>query len=136
MRNQGSGEEAVWLALERLGYDYRLDEMCAALGVVQMGPIREILAKYANVAQMYRERLLKIDAISLPHMAPEVDFMSWFVHVVEVGCRGAAPEAQSAVRGHVTARFGDFLGTKRAGRTSVAMPPHNRITEDEVDYVA
>ena len=57
-------------------------------------------------------------------------------YVIEVGCRGAAPEAQSAVRGHVTARFGDFLGTKRAGRTSVAMPPHNRISEDEVDYVA
>ena len=36
MRNQGRGEAGVWLSHERLGYNYRLDEMSSALGVVQM----------------------------------------------------------------------------------------------------
>lgn len=31
---------------------------------------------------------------------------------------------------------GDFPVTEKAGRTSVEIPFHNRITEDEVDYVA
>lgn len=31
---------------------------------------------------------------------------------------------------------GDFPVTEAAGRTSVAIPFHNRITEEEVEYVA
>lgn len=164
MRNQGRGEAGVWLAHERLGYNYRIDEMSAALGVVQMGRIGEILAKRARVAQMWRERLSKIEGVWLPHVAPEVDFMSWFVYVIRVGCGEATAEAQQAVRDRVMRRFqeagigcrpyftpihlqpfyreqfgyreGDFPVTELAGRTSVAIPFHNRVTEEEVEYVA
>jgi len=45
----------VWLAHERLGYNYRMDEMSAALGVVQMQRIDEIIEKRAAVAEMYRK---------------------------------------------------------------------------------
>lgn len=70
MRNQGRGEAGVWLAHERLGHSYRVDEMSAALGVAKMGRISEILEKRARVAEMYCERLSKTDGVSLPDLAP------------------------------------------------------------------
>jgi len=42
-RNQGRGEAGVWLSHERLGYNYRMDELSAALGAVQMWRIEEII---------------------------------------------------------------------------------------------
>ena len=45
MSNQGWGEPGVWLSHERLGYNYRMDEISAALGVAQMSRIEEIVTK-------------------------------------------------------------------------------------------
>lgn len=47
----------MWLSHERLGYNYRMDELSAALGEVQMSRIDEIIAKRQRVADMYGERL-------------------------------------------------------------------------------
>lgn len=164
LRNQGRGESGVWLSHERLGYNYRMDELSAALGVAQMGRIDEIIAKRARVAKMYAERLSGIPGVRLPYVAPEVTRMSWFVYVIRVGVDEPTPQRQAAVRDHVMKRFqekgvgcrpyftpihlqpfyrqqfgyqeGDFPVTEAAGRTSIAIPFHNNLTEDEVDYVA
>src|SRR4051812_2842917 len=48
LRNQGR-EGMAWLAHQRLGYNYRLDEMSAALGVAQMGRLEDILDKRRKV---------------------------------------------------------------------------------------
>ena len=42
----------AWLEHERLGYNYRLDEMSAALGVSQLKRVESILAKRERVAAM------------------------------------------------------------------------------------
>ncbi|MDD4336841.1 MAG: DegT/DnrJ/EryC1/StrS family aminotransferase [Firmicutes bacterium] len=164
MRNQGRGEGGVWLAHERLGYNYRMDEMSAALGVVQMQRIDEIIQKRAVVAEMYNNRLGDVNRVRLPHIAPEVTRMSWFVYVIRVGWDEKIPEMQSKVRNHVMARLGeaqvgcrpyftpihlqpfyrekfgynegDFPVTEELGRTSIAIPFYNNLTEDEIDYVA
>ena len=57
MRSQGRGESGEWLDHERLGYNYRMDELSAALGCSQMERIEEILDKRAKVAEMYGEKL-------------------------------------------------------------------------------
>ena len=57
MRNQGRGEMGAWLEHERLGYNYRMTEMSAALGVSQLARLETFLAKRAHVAAMYTERL-------------------------------------------------------------------------------
>ncbi|MBE3575645.1 MAG: DegT/DnrJ/EryC1/StrS family aminotransferase [Firmicutes bacterium] len=177
MRNQGRGEAGVWLSHERLGYNYRMDELSAALGVAQMGRIEELIAKRQRVAQMYARRLGGLarsagaagsaprhPGLRLPYVAPEVTRMSWFVYVIRVGVDEPTPERQEAVRDHVMQRFqeagigcrpyftpihlqpfyrrlfgykeGDFPVTEAAGRTSIAIPFHNHLTEAEVDYVA
>ncbi|NPV70693.1 MAG: DegT/DnrJ/EryC1/StrS family aminotransferase [Firmicutes bacterium] len=164
MCNQGRGEEGVWLSHERLGFNYRMDEMSAALGVAQMRRIEEIIEKRARVAEIYRERLSRIDGVRLPYIASEVTRMSWFVYVIRVGLEEKEPARQEAVRDHVMKvlidneigcrpyftpihlqpfyremfgfKEGDFPITELAGRTSIAIPFHNNLTEAEIEYVA
>ena len=61
LRNQGRDVFDAWLNHTRLGYNYRLDEMSAALGLAQMRRIDELLAKRAQVAGWYNERLTDIE---------------------------------------------------------------------------
>jgi perosamine synthetase len=68
----------------RLGYNYRLDEMSAALGLAQMTRIEELLAKRERVAGWYNERLAGLELVQRPVIAPTTTRMSWFVYVVRI----------------------------------------------------
>ena len=164
MANQGRGDSGLWLSHERLGFNYRMDEMSAALGWAQMQRIEEIIQKRQRVADMYYERLGSISGVCLPKVAPEVTEMSWFVYVIRVAVDEPNHQRQMEIRDHVmevlTAnevgcrpyftpihlqpfyremfdfKEGDFPVTEFAGRTSIAIPFHNNLTKDEVEYVA
>ncbi len=82
LRNQGRDDTGGWLHHVRLGYNYRMDEMSAALGLVQVGRLDEILAKRAQVARWYTERLADVEAIEVPQVAASTSRMSWFVYVI------------------------------------------------------
>jgi perosamine synthetase len=56
----------AWLEHERLGYNYRLDEMSAALGVSQIKRIESLIAKREKVAQIYTNRLSKLSGSEHP----------------------------------------------------------------------
>ncbi|MBI4667962.1 MAG: DegT/DnrJ/EryC1/StrS family aminotransferase [Elusimicrobia bacterium] len=183
MRNQGRREEGakqddgagkngncdeglpggLWLSHERLGYNYRMDELSAALGVAQMSRIEELLAKREKVAALYNERLRGIEGLRLPYIAPEVTRMSWFVYVIQVGWHEKNSKRQAEVRAQVMrqlfaagiqcrpyftpihlqpfyrSRFGfrggEFPCAEKLGRTSIAIPFYNQLTEDEIDYI-
>jgi perosamine synthetase len=162
--NQDEAFANLWLTHDKLGYNYRLDELSAALGVAQMSRIEEILAKRERVAQLYNKRLGQVPGVKLPYIAPEVTRMSWFVYVIRVGVEEKCPERQAKVRNHVMKRLienevgcrpyftpihlqqfyrdqfgykeGDFPVTEAWGRTGIAIPFHNHLTETEIDYVA
>jgi perosamine synthetase len=82
LRNQGR-EGMSWLAHQRLGYNYRLSEMNAAMGAVQVDRLEEILESRRNVAQMYMERLMTNKFLILPTLQDDTN-MSWFVFVVRL----------------------------------------------------
>src|SRR6201999_4531049 len=81
LHNQGRGEMGAWLEHDRLGYNYRIDEMSAALGASQLHRIETFLAKREQVANRYSERLAKFDWVRTPVVKPEIR-MSWVVYVV------------------------------------------------------
>ena len=55
-----------------------------------------------------------------------------------IGCRPyfTPIHLQPFYRSEFGYKEGDFPVTELAGRTSVAIPFHNRITADDIDYVA
>src|SRR5665213_210147 len=81
-RNQGR-EGMAWLAHQRLGFNYRLSEMNAALGVAQISRLEEILANRRRVAHLYVDRLMTNRYLILPTLQDDTH-MSWFVFVVRL----------------------------------------------------
>ena len=62
-RNQGRGDDMDWLDHDRLGFNYRLSDVAAAIGVAQLERLDEMLAERARVAGLYRERLGGIEGL-------------------------------------------------------------------------
>jgi len=154
LRNQGRGEMGAWLEHERLGYNYRMTKMSAALGVSQLKRIEEILAKRAHVASMYTEHLSGVEGMRPPVVRPHVR-MSWFVYVVTLreGIRRDAVMQGMAEKGIPTRGYfspihlqpyirslldtheGMLPVTESVAKRTIALPFHNNLTEDEIDYV-
>ncbi|NLJ48369.1 MAG: DegT/DnrJ/EryC1/StrS family aminotransferase, partial [Candidatus Atribacteria bacterium] len=83
MRNQGRGEDMSWLNHKRLGYNFRMDEMSAALGLSQLEKIEQILDMRSQVAHQYLMRLREIDEVTIQFIRNDV-VMSWFVFVIRL----------------------------------------------------
>jgi perosamine synthetase len=84
LRNQGRGDDGGWLEHVRLGYNYRLSDVAAALGLVQAEKLDEILALRRAVAARYDELLREIDGVELPLADDAEHERSWFVYVVKL----------------------------------------------------
>ena len=56
-RNQGRAPDMGWLDHDRLGFNYRLSDLAAALGVAQLARLDQMLADRAHVAELYRSAL-------------------------------------------------------------------------------
>ncbi len=82
MRNQGRGTGGEWLYHIRLGYNYRMDEMSAALGYSQMRKLNKILEMRNEVANIYTKLLEKVPGVRPPVVKEYTARMSWFVYVV------------------------------------------------------
>ena len=155
LRNQGRDIFDAWLNHSRLGYNYRLDEMSAALGIAQLQRIEELLTKRERVAQWYNERLANVELIERPHIALATTRMSWFVYVVRVKPPAQRDEvlhrlSESGIprRPYFTPihlqpfyrkQFGYERGclpvTEQLGDVSLALPFSSIMTEEQVDHV-
>lgn len=155
LRNQGRDEFNAWLNHTRLGYNYRMDEMSAALGLSQLRRIEELLANRERVAAWYNARLSGSELFEVPYIAETTTRMSWFVYVVRLNLQidrdiviRKLAERRIPSRPYFTPihlqpfyveRFGygrgDFPVTERLGDVSLALPFSGVMTEDEVDYV-
>jgi perosamine synthetase len=154
LRNQGRAEAGAWLYHERLGYNYRLDEMSAALGVSQLKRLDNFLAKRERVAAMYTERLQGRSWVLPPTVRPHIR-MSWCLYVVLLAeglnrdsvmqameTQGIPSRAyfspvhlQPFVRRKWGCKEGDLPVTESIARRTVALPFFNNLTEHQVDLV-
>jgi perosamine synthetase len=155
LRNQGRDAEDGWLSHPRLGYNYRMDEMSAALGLAQLARIEELLAKREQVARWYNERLKELEGIRIPFIAPTTTRMSWFVYVIRLapGISRDRVMAGLAARGipsrpyfppiHLQPfyrerfgyREGCFPVAEAVARSTLALPFSGRMDEDQVEEV-
>jgi len=155
LRNQGRAPGDTWLQHTYLGYNYRLDEMSAALGRAQMGRLVELIEKRARVAGWYEERLAEIPGVETQHIASSTSRVSWFVYVVRfTGGQDRDRLAKELERNHVPARPyflpihlqpymverfayrpGDYPVTEKLGEISLALPFSGVMSEAQVERV-
>jgi perosamine synthetase len=83
LRNQGRLETSSWLQHGRLGYNYRLDDISAALGIGQLEKLDRILAARRGVAAVYGKLLADVD-VQTPLPDDDDHVRSWFVYVVKL----------------------------------------------------
>jgi len=157
MVNQGRGDGDAWLKHVRLGYNFRMDELSAALGVAQLARLDEFIEARQRVASWYEERLAACPDVVTPSVGDQAT-QSWFVYVVRlaeafnetqrdailaalerdgIGCRNYFAPI------HLQPFYREFLGTTQgtlpvtevAGARTIALPFFNRLTRDQVACV-
>ena len=84
LSNQGRGDDGPWLEHVRLGYNYSLDDLSAALGVAQLEKLDRILELRSQVAERYRSLLAGLDGVELAAADDAEHHRSWFVFVVRL----------------------------------------------------
>jgi perosamine synthetase len=82
LRNQGRGDSGGWLEHVRLGWNYRLDDLAAALGIAQLEKLDEILALRRAAANRYGELLAGVDGVETLCADDDDHRRSWFVYLV------------------------------------------------------
>jgi perosamine synthetase len=154
-RNQGRAPDMGWLDHDRLGFNYRLDDLSCALGVAQLERLDELLAGRARVAALYSEALADVDGLDLPCPDEGGDRRGWFVYVVQLP-RGIDRDAAvlalrergvdskpylpaihlfSFYRRRFGHREGEFPVCEDVARRSLALPFYPELTDGQIERV-
>jgi perosamine synthetase len=156
LRNQGR-DGMSWLAHRRLGYNYRMSEIHAALGCVQVDRLEEILEGRRKAAAAYMGRLMDNKHLILPTLGEEVT-ASWFVFVVRlndlfeagdrdeamrqlrmagIGCNNYFPpiHLQPYMREQFGFEPGMFPVTEYVSERTIALPFFSGLSDMEIDRV-
>jgi perosamine synthetase len=156
LSNQGRVDSGEWLTHGHLGFNYRLDELSAALGLAQLERFDAILELRAEVASRYAELLASIEGVELPAADDEDHIRSWFVYVVRLaeGIDRDAVMARLAEEGvaskpylpciHLQPYWRERFGTSEgmypaaeaASRQTLALPFHTRLAVGDQERVA
>jgi perosamine synthetase len=67
---------------DRLGWNYRLTEICAAVGLAQMERVEEIVQRHQKIAQMYAEAIAGCDWL-VPQAVPEGFLHTYWCYAVK-----------------------------------------------------
>ena len=154
LRNQGRDADGTWMRHVRLGYNYRLDELSAALGLAQLGRLDELRARRGQVASRYQELLDSFSWVRLPRATERAE-VDWFVYVIrlddtidrdrliaQLSSRGIASRPYFSpihLQPFWQERFatgpGDFPVTERVARSTLAIPFSARLDDADVSAV-
>jgi perosamine synthetase len=164
-RNQGRAIDMDWLDHDRLGFNYRLSELQAALGVAQLERADELLAERSRVAGLYADGLGQLggrpagegpeEGLVLPCADRGAERRSWFVYAIrlpeaadreaviaDLDQRGIAAKAYLPcihLMPHYRERFGfrggEFPVAEAVAERSIALPFFPGMNEGQVDRV-
>ncbi len=155
LRNQGRDPGDEGLTHSRLGYNYRMTEMSAALAVVQLRRFDEMQERRERVAGWYASHLSGCGALRVPPPASPEIRPTWFVYVVRLAAgvdrgRVIAGLAEAGIPSRpyfppihlqpfYIERFGyrpgAFPVAEEMGRRCLALPFSGVMTEEQVERV-
>jgi perosamine synthetase len=164
-RNQGRDPDMSSMDHDRLGFNYRLSDIAAAVGVAQLEKLDRMLADRARIAAAYTERLREgggapagdgdPDGLVLPCADRGREQRSWFVYLVQLpasadrdGVIRALGEAGVQSKAYLPAvhlfpfyrdRFGfkggEFPVAEAIAARSVALPFFTSMGDEQVERV-
>jgi dTDP-4-amino-4,6-dideoxygalactose transaminase len=138
-----------------LGFNYRMDEMSAALGLAQLRRLDRLLLTRQRVAERYEAGLAGVRDVTPLSPLPAGARRTWFVYVVRLA---GHVDRDAVMRGleqrgimtrpyfwpihrqpYYVERFGfregDFPAAEAAGRSTLALPMGPAITAAEIDGI-
>jgi perosamine synthetase len=153
-RNQGRAADMGWLDHGGLGFNYRLSDLAAALGVAQLEKLDAMLARRSWVAALYAEGLAGVKGLRTPSPGRGAERRSWFVYVVRLpdGADRDGAVARLAQRGVASKAYlpcihlfphlrelgwreGQFPVAEAASAHSLALPFFPSMTESQIARV-
>lgn len=153
-RNQGRAIDMDWLDHDRLGFNYRLSDVAAAIGLAQVEKLDALLGRRAAVAGLYEQALAGLDGVEAPMAARGPERRSWFVYTVLLpeGVDRDATVERLAEQGVASKAYlpcvhlmphlrelgyreGQFPVAEAASARSLALPFFPQMSEGEVDRV-
>jgi dTDP-4-amino-4,6-dideoxygalactose transaminase len=135
------------------GYNYRMDDIRASLGIVQLGKLMADLMQRAVVRRWYEEALASVHEVTVPFPAHE-GFVSNYIFtvVLDESYTGRRDEIRDALHlagiqtsmhyppAHLFSIFRDYSGslplTETIADRLITLPMYSRLTQQEVNYVA
>ena len=156
LRNQGRADSGGWLEHARLGFNYRIDDVRAAIALAQLDKLDAILERRSAVAERYGRLLSGIDGLELPCVDDADHERSWFVYVVTLPAgtdrEGVIEKLESQgvqtarylpcihLQPYMRERFGFREGlcpvAEEVSARTLALPFHALLEEDDQAYVA
>ena len=140
---------------DRLGYNLRLSDIQAAVGVAQMAKLNSLLVERRRLAAAYRERLSNSSDIVLPAADAGHSYQSFVVRIAEGGRARrnaimsalAARDIQTRPGTHAVPSLGYYREKYRpssarfpnaviAENTSITLPLFPGMTDADVEQVA
>ncbi len=154
-RNQGRAVDMDWLDHDRLGFNYRMSDVAAAIGVAQVGRLDELLAGRKRAAGCYGDALREVGGVELwPDRKGKAE-RSWFVYPVRLPenvdrddvirrlAEGGIPAKAYLPAIHLLPHLrehgyaeGDFPEAEALAARSLALPFHAGLGESDVTRVA
>lgn len=140
-----------------LGFNYRMTDLQGAVGIVQLSKLIPFIEERAKWAGFYERKLADLDWISTP-VVPEGYKHGWQAYVCMIDEK-RAPRSRNDIMEHLQSKgistrpgthavhmlhyyrqeFGfkedDFPCSRDAYLYSIALPLHNRMTEEDYEYV-
>ena len=139
--------------VQGLGYNYRMTDFQAALGVGQMKRYRDNLAARKLNGKRYTERLSLVNGVRFPEYNSDNSYFLFQVLFDEgidrdrvvrklrekgvgVSIHYATPvPLMSYYQGKYGCVEDEFPNAVRYGRQSISLPVHGKITEIDIDYI-
>ena len=152
--NQGRSDNLQWLTHDKLGFNYRLDEMSAALGVSQLRKIDYLIKRRKEIAHEYTKRLASIQQIQVPTVQQK-NRSTWFVYAIKVAAEkrneliehlrnneiqskayfSPAIHLQPFYISEYGYKQGDFPVTESLSNQTLVLPFYPELTLAEIDQV-
>ena len=153
LTNQGRSDDGAWLVHSRLGFNYRLSDVHAAIGVAQIERLDWMQDARAQAAGWYQDRMAGVAGVTPMYEGPQR--RSWFVYAPRLDadldrdsiigrleaqgisakpylpCIHLQPYYQEA-HGH---RAGELPVTEAISASTIALPFFCELTEQQVDRV-